>query len=220
MASVDLTGQKFGRLTALYDTGKKTASRNCIWMCKCECGNSVEVDTGSLRSQHTKSCGCWISDRMSKLNFKHGGSKDRLFEVWLGMHKRCTDRNSPQFKNYGGRGITVGPEFKEYEDFKRWAYANGYDENAKRGECTLDRIDVNGNYEPSNCRWVGYDVQANNRRTNDLISFNGKTMTRSQWERELGFGRGVLAGRIRSGWAVERMLTEPPQKRRSPHSEY
>lgn len=210
--ALDLTGQRYGRLTALYDTGRKTKAGNHYWMCECDCGKRVEVDTGCLRIGDTKSCGCYCKDRMSKLNLKHGGRKDRLYLVWMDMRRRCNDPKDKNYFRYGGRGIKVDDAFKEYADFKAWAYANGYDDKAKHGDCTIDRIDVNGNYSPDNCRWVDLVVQANNRRNNAFITYNGKTMTRKQWEDELGFRHGLLANRIRLGWSVERMLTQRPEE--------
>ena len=146
------------------------------------------------------------------MNLKHGGRKDRLYLVWMDMRRRCNDPKDKNYFRYGGRGIKVDDAFKEYADFKAWAYANGYDDKAKHGDCTIDRIDVNGNYSPDNCRWVDLVVQANNRRSNAFITYNGKTMTRKQWEDELGFRHGILADRIRLGWSVERMLTQRPEE--------
>lgn len=214
-AALDLSGHRFSRWTALYDTGRKTVGGNHYWMCKCDCGTVKEVDSGQLRIGGSKSCGCHRRDRMSKLNLKHNGRKDRLYLVWMDMRRRCNDPKDKNYKNYGGRGIVVCEEFQDYAYFKEWAYANGYDENSERGECTLDRIDGNGSYEPRNCRWTDIKTQCNNRRNNVFISFNGKTMTRSQWERELGFRRGLLASRTSLGWSVERMLTERPEENRN-----
>lgn len=210
--ALDLTGQRFGRWTALYDTGRKTVGGNHYWMCKCDCGTTKEVDSGQLRIGGSKSCGCHRRDRMSKLNLKHGGRKDRLYLVWMDMRRRCNDPKNENYFRYGGRGIKVDEAFNEYADFKAWAYANGYDDTAKHGDCTIDRIDVNGNYSPDNCRWVNLVVQANNRRSNAIITYNGKSMTRSQWEKELGFKKGTLAWRINAGWTVERMLTQRPEE--------
>ena len=95
----------------------------------------------------------------------HGGINDRLYEVWGSMKKRCNNPNDKSYKNYGGRGIKVCKEWNEnYLSFKKWAYKNGYDENAPHGECTIDRINVNGNYEPNNCRWISNAEQQKNKR--------------------------------------------------------
>lgn len=214
MAVLDLTGQRFGRWTALYDSGRKTIGGNHYWMCKCDCGTIKEVDTGMLRFGDSKSCGCHRRDRMSKLNLKHGGRNDRLYLVWMDMRRRCYDGKDANYHNYGGRGIKVCEEFLDYKNFREWALANGYDKDAKHGDCTLDRINVDGNYEPSNCRWVNIKVQANNKRNTVRITYNGKTMSRPEWEDELGFKRGLLSHRTQLGWSIERMLTERPEQNR------
>ena len=158
----DLTGQRFGRLAVLELTGKKTKSGNVIWKCRCDCGNVTEADSGSLRVGYKISCGCFQRDHARALNMSHGGRNERLYLVWMDMRRRCRDENDKNYCNYGGRGIEVCEEWQDYETFREWAVTHGYDRDAKRGECTLDRIDVNGNYEPRNCRWVDLKTQANN----------------------------------------------------------
>lgn len=136
----------------------------------------------------------------------------RLYKVWHNMVRRCTNESSDGYKNYGGRGITVCDEWQEFDSFARWAIANGYDENAKRGECTLDRIDCNGNYEPNNCRWVDLKVQNNNRRDNWFVTHNGETMTVTQLADKHGIDADVLGQRLRKGWNIEKAVSEPVKK--------
>lgn len=207
MGAVELTGQRFGRLTPIEWTGKKTKSgHNYIWLCKCDCGNYVEVSTGDLRSGSTVSCGCYTRDRMSKLNRTHGGRKERLYLVWMDMRRRCRDPKDVEYENYGGRGISVCDEWQSYEPFRAWAMSHGYDETAKQGQCTLDRIDTNKGYYPENCRFVDMKVQCNNKRNNCLVTYNGKTQTAAQWERELWLKRGSVAKKIKQGCSVEKAL--------------
>lgn len=164
---IDLTGQRFGRLTVIERTGEQ-GSRS-MWLCRCDCGNLSTVSVSNLRNGHTQSCGCLVPERTSQVMTKHGGKgkekTDRLYPVWRSMKQRCLSPKNRAFKWYGALGVTVCEEWsKSYKAFRDWALANGYDENADRAKCTLDRIDCFGNYEPSNCRWVDMKVQARNKR--------------------------------------------------------
>lgn len=165
---IDMVGKKFGLLTVVSES-TRTKSGDILWICKCDCGNITSPIVGSnLRNGHTKSCGCIGGGKggRKKATKKHGKSYSRLYEVWHGMKKRCYCKTSSGYQYYGGRGITVCEEWQNsFEIFEKWAFSNGYDENAKFGDCTLDRIDVNGNYEPSNCRWVSMAEQNKNKRS-------------------------------------------------------
>lgn len=165
---VDHTGEKFGRLTVesrADDYVTPSGNTHTRWLCRCSCGNSTIVDTCQLIQGKTQSCGCLRDEHLKRGNVKHGGRYDRLYKVYSNMKNRCYNENSADYMYYGGRGISICSEWVEsYSCFKEWAYDNGYDPTALKGECTIDRINVNGNYEPGNCRWVSMKTQSRNRR--------------------------------------------------------
>lgn len=199
---IDLTGQKFNRLTAIKYMHKK--NKKHYWLCKCECGNEIIVRSDMLKNGHTQSCGCWYNEtrKMSK-NKVHGMSKTKLFYVWQGMQRRCYNPNVKEFKNYGTRGITVCQEWlDDFMAFYNWAMANGY----KKG-LSIDRIDVNGNYEPSNCRWTDMKTQQRNRSNNHLLTFKDKTHCISEWSEITGISQTAIKNRLYRGWSVEKALT-------------
>lgn len=159
----DLTGKKYNHLTVVKQNGR-TKDRHILWECVCDCGNTTYVSSRDLITGHTKSCGCIQKDAVKKSRLVHGDRDARLYRVWKSMKKRCENSNDKSYKYYGAKGVTVCKEWHDYSCFRTWALQNGYDENADYGECTIDRINPYGNYEPSNCRWVGMDIQARNKR--------------------------------------------------------
>lgn len=164
---IDLTGQRFGRLSVLAFAGVSPSGR-AVWTCKCDCGAIVDSVGKDLRAGKIQSCGCarkeHCREHMQRMNTTHGKRYTRLYTVWRDMKLRCQNPGHKSYPGYGGRGIRVCPEWQDFGAFFSWAMAAGYNPDAPFGTCTLDRIDTNGNYEPSNCRWVDMKVQASNRR--------------------------------------------------------
>lgn len=184
-------------------------SGNVKWRCKCECGNEAVVVGPNLTRGTTRSCGCLAHDNRSPKFVTHGQSNTRLYRTWVSMKERCYREKYPKYRLYGGRGIRVCQEWQTFEKFAEWAKANGYQEDSPRSEMTLDRIDPDGDYEPSNCRWASYTEQNRNKRTNRLITYNGQTKTAAEWGYEIGGDRHSILRRLELGWTIERAITEP-----------
>lgn len=198
----DLTGKKFERLTVIKRV-ENSKSGQTRWLCKCSCGNETIVWGCHLRNGHTRSCGCMQKEKLKQIKHykKHGLHGTRLYRIWNGIKNRTTMYNN-NYKNYNARGIRICTEWQEFEPFYNWAIKNGYQDNL-----TIDRIDVNKNYEPSNCRWATMKEQQNNKRNNVYLEHNGEIHTLTEWEEKLNMNKGTLKNRIKRGWSVERALT-------------
>lgn len=198
----DITCQKFGKLTALYRLHNYYDKKHTRWLCICDCGNLVETQMDHLISGHTKSCGCLNSETSKKVHTKHGKRNTSLYNVYYGMKSRCYNNNNPRYIDYGGRGITICDEWlTDFVVFCNWAISNGYQEGLQ-----LDRIDNDGNYEPSNCRWVDIKTQGRNKRNNKYITYQGETKLLIEWCEILNLNYDTVQSRLRRGWQPEKCL--------------
>lgn len=206
--SIDLTGQRFGRLTVLGRVWRLN-NTNTFWLCRCDCGTLRIVLSNDLRVGKTKSCGCLNKENITTNGLTHGMTYSKLYRIWKAMKERCQNPNHKFHSYYGGRGIIVCEEWQKFEPFYEWSMKNGYSD-----ELEIDRIDVNGNYEPSNCRWVTRKINSNNRRNNRLIEYNGETHTLSEWSEILGIKSHTLTMRFKYNWSIEKTFTTPVGKKK------
>lgn len=201
---IDISGQKFNKLTAMYF--EKRGNRAAVWVCSCECGGSAKVASYALRTGSTKSCGCYLREMSSDLHTKHGLSAHPLYFRLNRMITRCSNPKNPNYKHYGAKGVTVCREWRENPTlFIEWCLANGYAEGLE-----IDRIDVTGNYEPSNCRFITPKENKRNKRYHFTIEYKGTTY--HAWEIESVFGlkaKTVKARIYDYGMTPEEALTKP-----------
>lgn len=195
----ELIGKKINMLTIIKinKNTNKQGRRTCV--CLCDCGKireDIEIQV-LIRKNPQKSCGCIRANSRKS----HGMSRTSLHRVWTNLKARCKNENQPQYKDYGGRGIKYFKEWEQFEPFMDWAFKNGYEEGL-----TLDRIDNNGNYEPSNCRWVTQKKQANNTRKTIFLTHEEVTLSTKEWESLVNISSRMLRKRKKDGWKDVQIL--------------
>lgn len=202
----DLTGMKFGKLTVIEqgENHRQPSGKSIVmWKCRCECGSESLISASNLTTGNSTKCKKCTNNLFT---YKHGDSpksgKKRLYRIWMAMKNRCLNRNVPYYVNYGGRGITICDEWLNYSTFREWALNNGYSD-----DLTIDRIDVNGNYEPTNCRWITLTDQQSNRRNCHYIEYKGQRKILKDWAKELNIPERRLSSRLRLGWNIEDAFT-------------
>lgn len=192
----DISGQKFGRLTALYRL--RNTKRKTYWLCVCDCGNFKEVRYDMLQNGHTRSCNCLYK----KSNAIHGMYNTRLYNTWKNIKSRCYYNKNISYKNYGMRGIKVCNEWKDnFQAFYELSMNNGYKENLE-----IDRIDVNGSYEPDNCRWITHKEQQRNRRDTIKYTINGETHWLKEWCNIYGIKYNTVRSRLKRKLSILQAL--------------
>ncbi len=208
----DITGQTFGKLTAISVDHRDERGRGW-WLCSCVCGGTTVAQIAYLRNGHVRSCGCLAIEALSESRTTHGatvGGKTPTYETWRGMRYRCSEKNNASFPHYGGRGIKVCERWNEsFEAFLA-------DMGERPDGMTLDRIDVNGDYESTNCRWATYETQARNRDGLLMLTINGETLCLGEWVKRFGVPHLLAYKRIRTwGWDPVDALTRPARRTRA-----
>lgn len=187
----DLTGKRFGKLTAIKFEQEINSKRTYkYWICKCVCGKELEILDSRLRNGTYQTCSCSRSE--NPIN-NHGLKHTKIYSVWSMIKQRCSNSNCKDYKHYGQRGIKICSEWEtSVQNFYNWSISNGYKEGL-----SIDRIDVNGNYEPSNCRWIPLKEQAKNKRNNVFITYQGETHCLNDWSKITGLSKDVLRYRLK-----------------------
>lgn len=202
----DLTGARYGRLVVMERAGSK--NERATWLCRCDCGGEKVVAAQELSKGSTRSCGCLAQEQRKQAAQRqcHGFSRANMMserKTWENMIARCYYPKHRSYWAYGAKGVTVCAQWREsFEQFVR-------DMGRRPVGCTIDRIDSSGDYTPENCRWATMAMQANNKRSNRLLTHDGQTMTVSQWAQHVGIKVPTLFARLKLGWSVHRALTEP-----------
>lgn len=195
--TIDMRDKRFGYLEVINYIGVNLYGQ-AVWECRCDCGRGVEKSTSHLRGG-AKSCGC------RSRSYKHGMSNTRIWNVYMRILQRCGDENSPDYKNYGGRGIKC--RWETFKDFYK-DMEEGYSD-----DLTIERINNGGDYCKGNCKWATKEEQANNTRRNVYLLYNGEIMSVAQWARKMNMNYWTLRQRIKRGWSPERALTTPEYNR-------
>lgn len=204
LSSQDLTGMQFGWWTVLHRGARPSTDNGHFWQCRCRCGVEREVASGPLTKGRSISCGCYVRARNSINNRRHGWRNHPLYKRWRQMIRRCHNPKDLRYSAYGGKGITVCDRWrKSLADFVE---DMGMPVSLK---LTIDRIDNCHGYEPGNCRWTTYRVQARNRGNTPRFSYRGITASAAEWEDIVGIDSNIIRSRRRNGWPIEKILTTP-----------
>lgn len=205
MKQINEVGKRYGRLTVIA-LGGRTNKSLLTWRCRCDCGNDVVVRGPKLRYGVTRSCGCLRAEGNG--NRKHGKSSTSTYHAWSRMMQRCYNRNNKRYADYGGRGITVAPEWRTFDGFYR-----------DMGDCppghSIERVRVNEGYSKTNCKWIPMPAQAKNKRNNHWVTIGSETHCLTEWCRRLSLNRATVKARLKQGWDDQKSLLVPIRKRRA-----
>ena len=216
MANEEIIGKTFNRLTVLGVAGKDKRGAT-LFLCKCSCGQEATALAYQLRSGRKKSCGCLSRETAKERLTKHGESGSRLHKLWKGVRKRCYCKTCEQYKDYGARGIKMCEEWRDnFLAFKEFMLSIGYNETLPTGVQTIEREDVNGDYEPSNCKLITKTEQNYNKRNNHFVTYRGETKTIVEFANEYGLDADIIFNRINNyGYTIEEAIEKPVRK--APH---
>lgn len=205
-------GTRFGRVVIIEEIEPKNKNRQ--FLCICDCGNECNKSIKTLFKQGISSCGCYQTEynnsaKTERRTENHPYLHTRLYSIWLGMKKRCFNKNSRAYKWYGSKGIIVCDSWKNrFINFYEWSIKNGYSD-----DLTIDRIDSNGNYEPSNCRWIPWSDQNNNKTTSKILRYQGENISAIDLSRKYNICYTTLIGRLKRGWSVKSAIETKVDKR-------
>ena len=203
---MDLVGKRFGKWAVLEYSHH--VGNHKYWLCRCDCGNIKPVRQQNLVEGKSKSCGsCHGEKNIGDRTRKHGDFGKPLYCVWAAMKRRCFNKNVAYYEDYGGRGITVCDEWIDYIPFKEWALSTGYEEGL-----TIERIDVNGNYCPENCKWISLSEQNKNKRNSVRIEYNGQSYSIKEIAEITGLKERTVRGRYERGWTPEQIFSKELKK--------
>lgn len=200
----DLVGKRFGKLLVVKEHSERDKHGMVQWVCKCDCGNETLASTSALNNGHRTSCGCNNPGLYT--------ANKRLYGVWRGMLSRCENPNTNRYHRYGGRGIKVCDEWHDFANFLEWSMNNGYDPSAKRGQYTIDRIDIDGDYSPRNCRWVDNLAQTSSTSRTRNVEVDGEKMCLARAADKVGISRNTVRKRVERGWSLEDAISIPPSR--------
>ena len=196
-----MISKKFGRWTVFEQAKERDNKRHIMWVCKCDCGTIRKVQGSNLRASLSRSCGCISEEANRKRLATHGMGSTNIYKIWKGMKSRCYNPNNDSYKYYGGRGIKVCNRwFESFENFLA-------DMGMPAEEMSIDRIDGDGDYDPSNCKWATHKEQMRNTTSNRMITFNGESKLLTDWADKLNMGSSGLRYRLKN-WPLEKALTQ------------
>jgi hypothetical protein len=205
---VDLSGQQFGRLVVLMYS-RPNQHHQSMWLCRCKCGQEIEVVRGNLVRGMTKSCGCFRDEALGNRRRTHGMSRTITYQVWKAMLRRCNNPNDKGYPRYGGAGVRVCKRWQGQKGFLRFLEDMGSRPSRRH---SIGRLQNSRGYCKSNCAWQTFKEQQRNRSDNRLLTWQGETLCVSAWAERLRIPKGTIFGRLRRGWSAERALSTPRRK--------